>query len=123
MAAGYASMVPASASDIGRHAADMVFVRSSLMAVPDSIAIAKRTRTIVIQNFGLAIAYNCIAIPLALAGLVTPLVAAIAMSASSILVVANSLRINLGSTSSQSKRAPIVERSRAGQANLTEVCA
>ncbi len=94
LTAGHVSMVPASASDIGRHAADFVFVRPSLLAVPFAIRTAKRTRRIVYQNFGLAIAYNCIAIPLAMAGFVTPLIAAIAMSASSIIVVANSFRIN-----------------------------
>ncbi len=97
LAAGHVSMVPASASDVGRYAADFVFIRSSLSAVPQAFKIAKLTSKIVRQNFGIAIAYNCIAVPLAMAGFVTPLFAAIAMSASSILVVANSFRISFQS--------------------------
>ena len=97
LAAGYVSMVPASASDVGRHAADFVFIRPSLGAVAFAIDIARFTGRIVRQNFGLAIAYNCIAIPLAICGYVTPLIAALAMSLSSIAVVANSFRINFSS--------------------------
>ncbi|MEM9277074.1 MAG: heavy metal translocating P-type ATPase [Pseudomonadota bacterium] len=95
LAASHVSMVPASASDVGRQSADLVFVRESLGAVPFALDISSVTARIVRQNFGIAIAYNCIAVPLAMLGHVTPLVAAIAMSASSIVVVANSFRINV----------------------------
>lgn len=103
LVAGNVSMVPASASDLGRHSADFVFVRRSLNAVPIAADVAKVTARIVRQNFTIAIIYNCIAVPLAMAGFVTPLFAAIAMSASSILVVANSFRINLAATGIERK--------------------
>ncbi len=93
LAAADASIAPGSASDVGLQAADFVFVQDSLSALPACVRAARRTMRVVKQNFGLAIIYNLFAVPLAIAGLVTPLVAAIAMSASSLLVVANSLRL------------------------------
>jgi len=93
LAAATASIAPASATDMGQQAADAVFTGDSLIAVPVVIGTARRTMRIVRQNFALAIGYNALAVPLAFAGLVTPLVAAIAMSLSSVLVVANALRL------------------------------
>ncbi|WP_265508675.1 heavy metal translocating P-type ATPase [Paracoccus rhizosphaerae] len=94
LAAAHVSMAPSSASDAGRTAADFVFLRKGLDAVAATHRVACRTAAVVRQNFTLAICYNCIAIPLAVAGLVTPLIAALAMSASSILVIGNSLRLS-----------------------------
>jgi Cu2+-exporting ATPase len=93
LAAADASMAPGSASDVGLQAADLVFVQESLIALPRAVRAARRTMAVVRQNFALAIGYNLLAVPLAIAGLVTPLVAAVAMSASSLVVVANSLRL------------------------------
>ncbi|MFM2409692.1 MAG: Nitrogen fixation protein FixI [Pseudomonadota bacterium] len=93
LAAGYASMAPASASDAGQQAADFVFMGDSLAPVAIAIRAAQRTQRIVRQNFVMAIGYNAIAVPLAIGGYVTPLIAAAAMSGSSLIVVANALRL------------------------------
>ena len=98
LAAGYTSMAPATASDIGRTAAETVFMGDSAEAVPDAIEVSRRTQAIAKQNFALAVGYNVFAVPLAMAGLVSPLVAAVAMSTSSIIVIANALRVGYGGT-------------------------
>lgn len=93
LAAAHASIAPGTASDVSQQAADAVFIGERLMPVALAIRVARRTMQIVRQNIGFAVIYNVFAVPLALAGLVTPLIAAIAMSMSSLVVVGNSLRL------------------------------
>ncbi|HEX2793038.1 MAG TPA: heavy metal translocating P-type ATPase [Croceicoccus sp.] len=93
LAAAHASMAPGSASDVSQQAADAVFVGSGLMPVALGVRAARATMRVVRQNFAFAVIYNLLAVPLAIAGWVTPLVAAVAMSVSSLVVVGNSLRL------------------------------
>ncbi len=93
LAAANASLAPGSATDMGQQAADAVFTGDSLSAVPVMISASRRTMRVVRENFVLAVGYNVLAVPLAILGYVTPLLAAIAMSTSSVIVIANALRL------------------------------
>ena len=93
LAKANSSIAPGSASDVGLQASDLVFVQDSLLALPRAVKAARATMRVVKQNFVLAIGYNALAVPLAIAGYVTPMIAALAMSTSSLVVVANSLRL------------------------------
>ncbi|BEV12804.1 cadmium-translocating P-type ATPase [Asticcacaulis sp. DW145] len=95
LSAASVSISPASGMDITQNAADLVFRGDSLWPVAEALRVAERTGRIVTQNFVLSFGYNLIAVPLAVGGGVTPLIAAIAMSASSLVVVANAFRLKL----------------------------
>jgi Cu2+-exporting ATPase len=94
LAAAHVSMSPSSAADISQTTADFVFQGESLSPLIETYLVASKARRLILQNFALAALYNLIALPLAMAGLVTPLVAAVAMSSSSLVVTLNALRLH-----------------------------
>ncbi len=95
LAAGHASLSPSTAADISQTTADAVFQGESLGAILETLAVARSTMRRSVENLAIAIGYNMVFVPLAMLGHVTPLLAAIAMSASSIAVTANALRVGL----------------------------
>ncbi|MBL8668117.1 MAG: HAD-IC family P-type ATPase, partial [Rhodospirillales bacterium] len=96
LAAAHASMSPASAIDIAQTAADVVFQGDRLAPVLETLGTARRAKALVRQNLALSFGYNLLAVPLAVGGQVTPLLAAIFMSSSSLLVILNALRLRRG---------------------------
>lgn len=93
LATAHASIAPALALEATRSAADVVVLKESFAALPMVLRVARATQKLSKENFVIALVYNLIAVPIALAGFATPLAAALAMSASSITVLANSQRM------------------------------
>ena len=94
LAAAEVSVSPATAADVSQTTADAIFQGDRLSPVLELLEVARRSGGLVRQNIALTIVYNIVAVPLAMAGVVTPLIAAAAMSSSSLLVIANALRLS-----------------------------
>ncbi|MCA1951472.1 MAG: heavy metal translocating P-type ATPase [Hyphomicrobiales bacterium] len=92
LAAAHVSLSPIDATHLAQVQADGVFIGAALAPVLAALRIGRRAKRIMIENLWLAVLYNAVAVPIAIAGLVTPLIAALAMSGSSILVTLNALR-------------------------------
>ena len=92
LAAAHVSLSPISASHLAQAHADAVFLGDRLAPVAAALMLARKARRLMLQNLWLSVAYNAIAVPIAISGHATPLVAALAMSGSSILVTLNALR-------------------------------
>lgn len=93
LAHAHVSISPATAAEASQAAADVVLQGDTLMPIAEAIDVARDARRLVLQNFAFAVLYNVFAVPLAAFGQVTPLIAAVAMSASSLLVMLNALRL------------------------------
>ena len=93
LAAAHASIAPARALDASRTAADVVVLGDSFAGLPEIFEVSRATTRLSKQNFAIAALYNLIAVPIALLGFATPLLAALAMSTSSLSVLINALRV------------------------------
>jgi P-type Cu2+ transporter len=93
LALAHASMAPGEAANISQNAADLVFTGDSLSATTFAVDVARAARQRALENFAFSALYNLVATPAAMLGLVNPLVAAIAMSSSSLVVTLNALRM------------------------------
>jgi P-type Cu2+ transporter len=92
LAAAHVSIAPVSATHLAQTQADFVVLGKRLGPVPAAIRIARKAKRLMMQNLWLSVVYNAVAVPIAVAGHATPLVAALAMSGSSVLVTLNALR-------------------------------
>ena len=94
LAGAQVSIAMSEGADVAQAAADMVMLGGRLLTLADGVALARKTQHIIRQNLGWALSYNLIAIPAAALGHVTPWMAGIGMSVSSLLVVLNALRLS-----------------------------
>jgi Cu2+-exporting ATPase len=101
LAAAHASLSPVTAAHVSQAAADALFLGRGLAPVLAVLSTGRQARRLMLQNLWFSGAYNVLAVPLAAAGLLTPLIAALAMSGSSVVVTLNALRARLGAAQSQ----------------------
>lgn len=94
LAAAQVSIAIGSGSDIARASGDMILLTESLRPILDGISMSRRCMNIIRQNLAWALIYNVVALPLAMAGLITPWLASLGMAGSSLLVVANAIRLS-----------------------------
>ncbi|WP_160120598.1 heavy metal translocating P-type ATPase metal-binding domain-containing protein [Rhodovarius lipocyclicus] len=92
LARAYVSACPAGATSLAQSSADIVLTAEGLAPIPAAIRLARRAQRIARQNIALSLVYNVLAVPMAVAGLVTPLIAAGVMATSSLIVIGNALR-------------------------------
>ncbi len=97
IACAHVSISPGTAMDATKAQADIILRGNALMPIAEAIDMARKARSRALQNFAIAILYNAVAVPLAAMGLVTPLIAAVAMASSSLVVTLNALRLSVRS--------------------------
>ena len=93
LAAAHASLSPSTAADVSQTASDAVFQGEPLAPVGEALKVSRAAQHMAFENFAISLGYNFLFVPLAVAGYVTPLIAALAMSLSSIAVTGNALRL------------------------------
>ncbi len=103
LAGAHVSVSPVSATHLAQAAADIVFLGEGLKPVADALVIARKARGLMLENLWFAVLYNAVAVPVAMAGLATPLIAAAAMSGSSLVVTLNALRARSGVPETESR--------------------
>jgi len=106
LAAAQVSIAMGGSTAVAAASADMILLSQQLPHLADGIAVARRTLSVIRQNLAWAVIYNLLAIPAAAAGYITPWLAALGMSASSLLVVANALRLAQRQDNQQAARQP-----------------
>ncbi|MBX6425922.1 MAG: cadmium-translocating P-type ATPase [Variibacter sp.] len=114
LAAAHASLSPITAADLSQAHADAIFLGERLAPVLEALATARRARALMRQNLWFAAIYNAFAVPVAMMGMLTPLIAALAMSGSSLIVTLNALRLYRGASRAERAAVATVPAAAAG---------
>ncbi len=123
LAAATVSLSPITAAQITQARADALILGDCLAPALEAVVVSRRARALMRQNLGLAIVYNALAVPIAVAGMITPLIAAAAMSGSSILVTLNALRGRLGQRSNLPRHTDLLALKDTGGVTPAKTCA